>query len=41
MTTGSGQHVSDYMHRQLEVVPQDASVVPSPPKCGSAASARY
>ncbi len=27
MTTASGQHVSDYMHRQLEVVPQDASVV--------------
>lgn len=27
MTTVSGQHVSDYMHRQLEVVPQDASVV--------------
>ena len=27
MTTVSGQHVSDYMHRQLEVVPQDTSVV--------------
>ncbi len=27
MTTASGQHVSDYMHRQLEIVPQDASVV--------------
>ncbi len=27
MTTGSGQHVSDYMHRQLEVIPQDATVV--------------
>lgn len=27
MTTVSGQRVSDYMHRQLEVVPQDASVV--------------
>jgi signal-transduction protein with cAMP-binding, CBS, and nucleotidyltransferase domain len=27
MTTASGQHVNDYMHRQLEVVPQDASVV--------------
>jgi CBS domain-containing protein len=27
MTTGSGQQVSDYMHRQLEVAPQDASVV--------------
>lgn len=27
MTTASGHHVSDYMHRQLEVVPQDTSVV--------------
>ncbi|MDR4471439.1 MAG: hypothetical protein MRJ92_01905 [Nitrospira sp.] len=27
MTTASGQHVSDYMHRQLEVVPEDTSVV--------------
>lgn len=27
MTTVPGQRVSDYMHRQLEVVPQDASVV--------------
>mgnify|MGYP003409096861 CR=1 FL=1 len=26
MTTVSGQHVSDYMHRQLEVVPQGTSV---------------
>jgi CBS domain-containing protein len=27
MTTGSGRQVSDYMHRQLEIVPQDASVL--------------
>ncbi|WHZ24363.1 MAG: CBS domain protein [Nitrospira sp.] len=27
MTTVSGQQVSDYMHRQLEVVPQDATAV--------------
>ena len=27
MTTAPGQHVSDYMHRQLEVAPQDASVL--------------
>ena len=27
MTTAHGSHVSDYMHRQLEVVPQDTSVV--------------
>jgi signal-transduction protein with cAMP-binding, CBS, and nucleotidyltransferase domain len=27
MTTASGQHVNHYMHRELEVVPQDASVV--------------
>ena len=26
-TIGSGQQVSDYMHRQLEVLPEDASVV--------------
>ena len=27
MTTGSGRHVSDYMHRQLEVLPLNATVV--------------
>ena len=27
MTTGSGRQVSDYMHRQLEVIPQDATVL--------------